>query len=289
MTRPIFIILPVHNRAHLTAGFVASLLIQSEQNFHVLLVDDGCTDETVQLVCSRLEAVTVIRGDGKLWWAASVQRGIDWLLAQGASGDTMILIANDDTSFDDGFLQKARAWLDANPETMLQAVPVDPVSGEALDHGVAIHWPRLGMSSAGPGREIDALATRGLFCRLADIRVAGGFRSWLLPHYFSDYEFTIRAKRHGIRLATSEDVRVLVSRETTGIRSMQAMTLAGFMSVIFSKRCTLNPIYYSTFVLLSAPLRHQPLGLARIWAGFVVGLMKSIRLSLIGMCRGLRG
>jgi len=282
MNEPIYIILPVHNRAQLTACFVDCLLAQSDRDFHVLLVDDGCIDDTVKDATARLADVDVIRGDGNLWWAASVQKGIDRLEAREIGGDAIILIANDDTTFGGDFLARARTWLDAHPRSMLQAVPVDPATGAVIDRGIAIDWPSLGMRPAKLDEDIDCLATRCLFARLADVRTAGGFRPWLLPHYLSDYEFTIRAKRRGIALATSDDVQVNLSRETTGVRSTQALPLGRFLHVAFSKRHSFNPLYFSIFVLLAAPPWHVPLGLLRVWVGFCLSLLRSMRASLSG-------
>lgn len=289
MNAPIHIILPVHNRAHLTAGFVDCLLAQSDRDFHVLLVDDGCIDGTVEIATARLADVEVIRGDGNLWWAASVQKGIDRLEAQGVGGDAIVLIANDDTTFGSDFLARARTWLAAHPRSMLQAVPIDPATGEVIDRGIAIEWPSLGMRPVKQGEEIDCLATRCLFARLADVRTAGGFRPRLLPHYLSDYEFTIRARHRGIALATSDDVRVNLSRQTTGVRSTQALPLGQFLHVAFSRRHSFNPLYFSIFVLLAAPPRHVPLGLLRVWAGFCLSLLRSARVSLFGSRDGREG
>lgn len=288
MSEIIFIILPVHNRSRVTAGFIDSLLAQSDPNYRLLLVDDGCTDNTVGMVAARVPDVTVIHGDGKLWWAASVQLGIDWLVEHAVSTDSIVLIANDDTSFGSELMANARAYLGANPGVMLQAVPVDPATEQVLDRGISIDWLRFRMGPAMPGAEIDCLATRCLFSRLTDIMVAGGFRPRLLPHYFSDYEFTIRAKRRGIRLAVADDVRIFASRETTGTRSTQSMTWEQYVRVAFSKRHSFNPLYFSVFVLLAAPARHQPLSLLRVWAGFFVGLLRSAWFSVISAKSGTR-
>lgn len=279
MSPPINIILPVHNRVQQTTSFVECLLAQSDRDYRLLLVDDGCTDDTVAAVRARLPGVEVIRGDGSLFWAASVQAGIDLLVAQGAGGDTIVLIANDDTTFAGDFLAQARAWLDAHPRSLLQAVPIDPTTGEVLDHGIVIEWTTLAMRPA-RGEQIDCLATRGLFARLDDIMATGGFRPRLLPHYFSDYEFTLRAKRRGIRLATSDDVRLMASRATTGVRATQAWPLRAFLRVAFSRRYSFNPLYFSLFVLMAAPPRHVPMGLLRVWAIFFLNLLRATRVSL---------
>jgi GT2 family glycosyltransferase len=190
------------------------------------------------------------------------------------------LIANDDTTFGSELLANARSYLAAHQGVMLQAVPVDPATEQVLDRGISIDWLRFRMGPAMPGAEIDCLATRCLFSRLADVMATGGFRRRFLPHYFSDYEFTIRAKRSGIRLATSDEVRIVVSHGTTGIRSVQSMTLRQYVLAAYSRRNTGNPFYSSIFVLLAAPVKYLPVCLVRIWGNHLLELFRSLRFSL---------
>jgi glycosyltransferase involved in cell wall biosynthesis len=44
------IILPVFNRAHLVAEAVKSVLLQSFENFELIIIDDGSTDATVEII-----------------------------------------------------------------------------------------------------------------------------------------------------------------------------------------------------------------------------------------------
>lgn len=60
----IYILLPVHNRCELTRHFIECLKSQTYQNFHLVLIDDGSTDGTSEMVLSNLDTVTVVRGNG---------------------------------------------------------------------------------------------------------------------------------------------------------------------------------------------------------------------------------
>ena len=60
----IYILLPVHNRREITRDFIDCLVTQTCQNYHLVLIDDGSTDGTDQMVRERVENLTVIRGNG---------------------------------------------------------------------------------------------------------------------------------------------------------------------------------------------------------------------------------
>jgi GT2 family glycosyltransferase len=99
------------------------------------------------------------------------------------------------------------------------------------------------------------------------LREVGKFHPRLLPHYLSDYEFTIRAHRKGLKLITSADIAVKLDREQTGIRSLEDLGFIDFIKRLFSKKYGCNPIYWSTFILLAVSKSHIPLLLLKLWIG----------------------
>ena len=77
MKKCIYILLPVHNRREITRDFIDCLVAQTWQNYHLVLIDDGSTDGTDQMVREQVENLTVIRGKGEWWWAGCLQQGFD--------------------------------------------------------------------------------------------------------------------------------------------------------------------------------------------------------------------
>ncbi len=51
----IFIVIPVHNRKHFTRECLLSLRKQTFQNFKVIVVDDGSSDETSEMIQKKLK------------------------------------------------------------------------------------------------------------------------------------------------------------------------------------------------------------------------------------------
>jgi GT2 family glycosyltransferase len=93
----------------------------------------------------------------------------------------------------------------------------------------------------------------------------GGFHPILLPHYFSDYEYTLRARRLGFGLITSPDVWLCSYEELTGVRILKGGTRMDILRAIFSVKTIDNPIYWISFLLLSCPLRYLPANIVRVF------------------------
>lgn len=264
----IYILLPVHNRKEITRNFVECLKAQTYRDFHLVLIDDGSNDGTAEMVKEIITSVTVLRGTGKWWWAGSLQQGINWLNRHGVDDRNIVLFANDDISFDAAFLQKAADLLDSLGATLLLPYLRDEKTGLPVESGVEADLQKLNFKPAASPDKINCLPTRGLFMRMTELRKIGGFYPKLLPHYWSDYEFTMRAHRKGIKLRTSAEIAVSLDRDQTGYRSFENSGFADFLKKCFSKRTVLNPVYHTSFVLLTSSLLTMPHNVYMVWRNF---------------------
>lgn len=256
--------MPVHNRIEHTRAFVGCLRKQSFQDYHLLLIDDGSRDGTADMVISELTRVSVIRGDGNWWWAGSLQKGVEWLVAQEVADSDLVLIINDDSFIDEGFLQTAVDILDDPGVTLLLPQAYCRESGKLIDCGVHVDWRRLKFDPPGSLDEVNCLSTRGLFLSMGTFRRIGGFHPRLLPHYLSDYEFTIRAQRKGCRLVCDPRLKLWMDNNSTGYHTVRDETFTGFCRKFFSNKCAMNPLYWAAFVVLACPWRWKPKNLQRI-------------------------
>jgi GT2 family glycosyltransferase len=271
----IYIVLPVHNRREITRGFVECLARQTSRDYRLVLVDDGSTDGTAEVVRSIIPSAVVLRGDGKLWWAGALQQALDWLRGAGLRDDDLVLVINDDVRFDADYLERAARIMASKPRTLvLSRFRGD--AGEAIETGVSADLRLLTFEIAESPDRINCLSTRGLFANWATIREIGPLHPHLLPHYLSDYEFTIRAHRKGFRCETSGELLVVPNHETTGIRAVS--TGAGTpLGSLFSKRSTGNPIYWTSFVMLAVPARWKLAAIARVWRRAARTMLATLR------------
>lgn len=272
----IYILLPVHNRKEITRGFVASLKAQTFSDYHLVLIDDGSTDGTAEMVLEYIPSATVLRGEGNWWWAGSLQQGIHWLQRNHLHQNDIILMINDDVVLDNNFIEAGRKELLSLPGTLLQATVCNDISREILDVGMVYDDSKLQFRPPRPSEKINCLTTNGLFVRWGDLLQAGDFYPRLLPHYLSDYEFTIRAGRKGLQLRVSQGLKVWWNRETTGLRQFDESDFLAFCKSYFSKKSALNPVYWTSFVLLTSQFRYIPLNLMRIWRNALVALVRHV-------------
>jgi GT2 family glycosyltransferase len=266
MSAKVYILLPVHNRRAITEKFIDCLVVQSYSNYHLILIDDGSTDSTGEMVRAKIRNLTILRGEGDWWWAGSLQRGIDWLKRNGVEDQDVVVFLNDDVIVECDFFKTALRLLDRKAG-MLLAQSLNKNTGVAEETGVEVDWKKLMFKRAVSPDAINCLPTRGLFMRMAELRRVGEFHPRLLPHYLSDYEFTIRAHRMGVHLMTSSELLISCDAETTGFRDLDGLSMAEFLRRYFSKKSTLNPLYWTTFTLLASPKRFIPWHVLRIWLG----------------------
>ncbi len=261
----LYIILPVYNRKQLTCKFVKSLKRQSFRDYHLFLIDDGSTDGTDEMVRDRLcsEKLTIIKGRGNWWWAGSLQQGIDCLKTLSPNPSDVILLINDDVSFEKDFLLEGVKYLRVHPKTMVLAQFCDESSGAVLETGVQADLSRMKFKEAKSPDQINCLSTRGLFTTWDVIKTVGDFHPVLLPHYFSDYEYTIRAMRKGIALRTSPQIVLSPALAETGFRDDGHCRWE--VRKLFSKKSAINPFYASVFIFLTCQVRAIPYSLIKVW------------------------
>jgi len=265
MMRKIYILLPVHNRREITRRFIECLKVQTYRDFHLLLIDDGSTDKTEEMTREMVQSITIIKGQGDWWWAGSLQQGYQWLKSQKIPLSDIALIINDDTEFDTDFLEKGATLLKKQEKTLLMAQSYSKKTKMLIDSGVHADWHRLTFKQAVSQERINCLSTKGLFLRVSDFFEIGGFYPRLLPHYISDYEFTIRAQRKGMKLITDTSLRLWEDEAATGYYQIDTENFIDFLKKYFSKKSPSNPLAWTAFIALACPWRWKLLNLIRIW------------------------
>lgn len=104
------VVIPTWNGADLLAHALRSLAAQTFRDFEVIVVDNGSTDGTMELLSREHPDVRVVRFDENRGFAAAVNAGIR------ASRGEIVVLMNNDTEADPRWLEALVAALDHHPE-----------------------------------------------------------------------------------------------------------------------------------------------------------------------------
>lgn len=257
-SKMVYVILPVHNRRAITVDFVEHLQKQTYPQIKLVLVDDGSKDGTAEAVTSLLPDTAVVRGDGNLWWAGGLQAGINWLKENAVALDSVVVMINDDTRIPEDFVETGVSLLSNSEKTLFCAQAFSLQTGELVDAGVHYDWLRFKIMTPKNESEINCTSTRGLFLKFSDVLKIGDFKPNILPHYTSDYEYTIRAWRKGFRLRSPAELKLFMNVETTGTQYIDSLGVRAYLKSAFSIRAPHNPWTAFKYISLAVPVFYKP-------------------------------
>ena len=233
----VFVIIPVHNRLELTRACLASLRGQSFRDFTIVVVDDGSTDGTSEALAMEFPTVTILKGDGMLWWTGAMNVGVGWALARAEPQD-VVLSLNNDTIPPPRYLERLLRAQAAAPNALVGSLLVSATNRKTIvDGGVTIDWATAKYRTAGCGntvdvgadvhpslRRVDVLSGCGTLIPVCVFERIGTYDEVRLRHYAADYEFSRRALRAGFGLFVDWASPLHLWEAETGIHASAAST-----------------------------------------------------------------
>jgi len=145
------VFIPVHNREHYIRVAVNSILAQTFEDFELVVVEDGSTDRTADVLAEYADPrLRIIENGENLGIPASRNRGLD-----AARGEYIALLDSDDHAYPERLARQVK-YLDANPEitqvgswcsfmdsngNMLDKVRRQPLRPEDIHAHLLFHCP----------------------------------------------------------------------------------------------------------------------------------------------------
>ncbi len=265
--KSIFIVIPVHNRKELTRNCLISLFRQKYGHFQVIVVDDGSTDGTSEMIQKEFPEVVLLKGDGKLYWTRATNLGVEKAL-QDAEEKDHILTLNNDIVVKPVYLNKLIDSAKKFSKSLIGSIAVNAKDGRTVvDGGVRINWLTAKFGNLGSGRRycelinnsspiqsVDVLPGRGTLIPVKVFREIGLYNARKLPHYGADYEFSIRAKRRGYPLLINYQAVIVSKIDATGLNNAtRVLSLGNLAKSYFSIRSPYNLYYRWNFSKLCCP------------------------------------
>lgn len=216
----IAIVVPVHNRRETTLNFLRQLpeIGVEGVSLKAIIVDDGSTDGTSDAIRKQYPEVTILYGDGNLWWTGAVKKGAEHALQHGYE---TILIMNDDLELDRNFLAELLNVARSHPNALVSSIKLNRKK-DGQEQIIAAGFKVTGMfkeietlHADEPYRvdmaevlECDLLTGSSLLIPGSVFRKIGMFDNDRFPHGYGDFEFTWRASLAGFRCLVAAQSRV---------------------------------------------------------------------------------
>ncbi|WP_299989677.1 glycosyltransferase family 2 protein [uncultured Pontibacter sp.] len=265
----ISIVIPVFNRKEYTRDCLQSLKKQTDQRFKVIIVDDGSTDGTEDMLREEFPEVEVLKGSGNLFWTAGVNMGIRHALKQDAQ---LIMTMNNDVITDERLLEKMYYWHEQKPAALLGALEMDANTKQPIFGGERLNWllntidevlPTLSAEEQKGLHPVTHLPGRGLLIPRAVFEKIGLFDQDRFPHYIADYDYTHTARRAGFELYVNYDARLLTYPEESGERQIRSeKSFKNYYKHLFDLKGGGNLRDFTRFTLKNCPTPYIPFHLA---------------------------
>ena len=164
------------------------------------------------------------------------------------------MIVNDDAEISRDYLKIGYMHLQKHPKDLITGCGYSINDGSLKDGPVNYDCKTGTVKRLNCGEEGNCATTRSLMMSFSSFKDIGGFHPILLPHYGSDYEYTIRAHKKGKRILSFDDFTYKFDEGTTGYNTLKNITL----KQIFSKRSRFNPFYRIILMFMITPIKYVP-------------------------------
>jgi GT2 family glycosyltransferase len=294
----VVVVLSYHGRDD-TLSCVASL-VEGSPDAHVLVIDNGSFDGTLEAVRERWPQVGVVQSPENLGFAGGMNRGIDWALGHDAD---IITVLNNDTVVPAGTLAALAATaargLAVSPEVRYAATGRVWFGGGVVDEdtGLARHLSEAEIAGEFPGPGLRAVETLAGCCvtASADVwRTVGGFdEAYFL--IFEDADWSMRARSRGVELVVDPSVHIdhAVSASFVEERALLGLYYYARNGLLFGRRWRRHTGRGDRATMLRFLRRHVAPAVTGAWRGgdrrAAVDRQAAITVALVHLAAGRYG
>jgi len=259
----IYIVTPVFNRKEFTKNYLEALDKQTNKDFKTIIVDDGSTDGTSDMIEKEFPDVILLKEKGDLWWAEATNIGVRYALSKNAD---YIMTLNDDTLPTDDYIENMYLGIKEEPTALIGAFAIDALSGDAVFGGEFLNWKtrkyedilsqteekdRFGL------KEVNIFPGRGLVIPAKVFLDIGFYDSKNFPQTVSDLDYTIRAYNFGYKIYCNYDAKISIfTEESGGITLVKNRNWKNYYQHLFGMRGGGNLKWFTIFTFKNAPKKY---------------------------------
>lgn len=259
----LFIVTPVFNRKLFTFNFLQSLREQTFKDFKVIIVDDGSTDKTSEMIINEFPEVILLKEDGDLWWSEATNIGVRHAIDMGAS---LVVTMNDDTLLEKNLLQELLNYSQQFPNNLLTPIGLHHETGILIDAGWNIDWKTakyknmldsINTSSENKFHTVNVAPARCLLIPVKVFDEIGFFDSLNFPQAVADFDFTIRATKSGFKVIVCHTARINIYPLDSGsVDIIINKSIKNYFLHLFGRKGLGNLKWFIIFSFKNAPKRY---------------------------------
>lgn len=258
-----YIITPVFNRKDFTRNYLVALSRQTNKNFKIIIVDDGSTDGTTEMIEAEFPEVILLKEKGDLWWAEATNIGVRYAMTQGA---TYVMTLNDDTLPEPDYVEKMIYWSEKEPNALLGALALDQKTDEIIFGGENRDWKTGKSTYVLDGlseeerfglHEVSMFPGRGLLIPIKVFEKIGLYDSKNFPQTIADNDFTHRAVNNGFKIYCNYDAKIKIyPDESAAVTLKQNKSLKNYIDHLFGMRGGGNLKWFIKCTLKNCPKKY---------------------------------
>lgn len=213
----ITIIIPVRNRKPLTENILTQLNAQIKHTenanvIRIIVVDDGSTDGTHEMIKSLFPEVCLVSGDGNLWWGGAIAYGMNVAVRE-FNPDWMVWL-NDDLEIASNFIEELLKVCSnrENERTIVSGIVFEKTyQNWIVFSGVKKGKPVSSVDEFGNSDvvEVEKICGSIVIVPRKIYDCIGSIDFERLPHHGGDYEYAIRARQYGFQVLLSRNLQAI--------------------------------------------------------------------------------
>ncbi|BAY08412.1 glycosyltransferase family 2 protein [Calothrix sp. NIES-2098] len=205
---PVYIIIPVHNRKQITLNCLEHLQKTGDlQRYYVVVVDDASTDGTAEAIQSLYAGVTVLPGNGDLWWTGAIAKGMEYAYTQKAE---YFIWLNDDCLPNPGTLPQLVDFLKNRPNSIAAPTCYIQQDNSLIKQYNGSQGRKNCAANLGEVIEVDSMSGWCVGIPVSVFGKIGSPNAEKFPHYCGDDMYIFKATRSGFKAYLLGDLKTIL-------------------------------------------------------------------------------
>lgn len=279
----IHVVIPVFNRVKYTIECLKSLSEQvNNKSLNIVVVDDGSTDNTSNIIKKKFPEVQILKGTGSLFWCGAVSLGIKFALKIGNKNDFILLLNNDVKLSSNAILNLVNVLIKFNRKAIAGALSVNFNDKKTIiKSGTVVKswfWNSTNHLYKGQNinnintetKSVDVLTGRCLLHPIEIFQKVGNYDFNTFRHYGADDEFSRRVIKFGYKVLLCPESIVYLKDDNP---YKNILFLKFFFYMFFGIRSNQNIITKFNLTKKVVPIYARP-------TYYIIALLKSFYVTL---------